>query len=154
MKKMKTTIAAAVAVAACASTQLFAQNIKEDVITFSLSVMQQKSVSTSPPVANFGNFSSGPLYYQTQTMRMTDQNLLKAIAYVQHGGQYNFYSAQAKLVLVQGELGGFWNINDALAQSYEDFNQYLPSYVSGPTNKLTGSFNTRGTDTALDRKST
>jgi len=146
MKQMKTTIATAVALAACASTQLFAQNIKEDTITFALTVMQQASVSTSPTVANAGNFSDGPAYYKTQSKKMTQADILKAIAYVQHGKNAGFYTTQAKLVLVQGELGGFWNISDALAQSYEDFNDDLA--VVQPGGELTGSYNMDGTDTS------
>ena len=145
MKKMKTTIATAVALAACASTQLFAQNVKECTMTFALTIMQQKSVSTSPTIPNSGNFSQGPAYYTTQSYKFTEQNLLKAIAYVQHRGNQTFYTSQAKLVLSQSEQGGFWNIDDALAQSYEDFNQYFAGW-SAPSNMLTGSFNLDGTD--------
>jgi hypothetical protein len=112
---MKTAIAATVALAACAGTQLFAQNIKQDTITFALTVMQQGSVSTSPSVANYGNFSTGPAYYKTVTKKMTQLDILKAISYVQHGRNAGYYTSQASLVLVQGELGGFWNIDDALA---------------------------------------
>jgi len=121
MKKMKTTIATAIALAACASTQLFAQNVKQDTITFSLTLQGQASVSTSATVANAGNFSQGPLYYKTVTSKFTQVNLLKAISYVMHNGNASFYSSQASLVLVQGELGGFWTVGDALAVSYEDF---------------------------------
>jgi hypothetical protein len=148
MKHMKTAIAATVALAACAGTQLFAQNIKQDTITFALTVMQQGSVSTSPSVANYGNFSTGPAYYKTVTKKMTQLDILKAISYVQHGRNAGYYTSQASLVLVQGELGGFWNIDDALAQSYEDFNQYFTGWTA-PTNKLTGTFNLDGTDSAF-----
>jgi hypothetical protein len=121
MKKMKTTIAAAVALAACASTQLFAQNTKQDTITFALSLQGQASVSTSATVINAGNFSQGPLYYKTSSKKFTQVDLLKAIAYVMHGKNASYYSSQASLVLVQGELGGFWNIGDSLAISYADY---------------------------------
>ena len=121
-------------------TQAFAQsgvgNIKEDTITFALSVMQQSSVSTSTAL-NAGNFSQGPTHYKTATAKMTQTDILKSIAIVLHNRNANFYSPQAKLVLVQGELGGFWNINDALAQSYADY------WSDG---MLTGSFNYYGTD--------
>jgi hypothetical protein len=140
MKKMKTTIAAAIALAACASTQLFAQNIKQDTITFSLTLQGQASVSTSASVANAGNFSQGPLYYKTSSKKFTQTDLLKAIAYVMHNKNASFYSSQASLVLVQGELGGFWNIGNGLAQSYEDIS------TSG---FLLGSFNSDGTDSTF-----
>ncbi len=137
MKQMKTTIAAAIALAACASTQLFAQNVKQDTMTFSLTLQGQASVSTSPTVINAGNFSQGPLYYKTSSKRFTQVDLLKAIAYVMHNKNASFYSSQASLVLVQGELGGFWNIGDALAISYPDFEQYNPA----DNGLLNGNFN-------------
>ena len=140
MKKMKTTIAATVALAACASTQLFAQNIKEDTITFSVSIMQQTSVSTSKTVANAGNFSAGPMFYKTKTFKATEKDILADISAVMHNGKANFYSSKAKLVLVQGELGGFWNITDAAAQSYADLDE-------DGDNSLPGTFNDDGYDT-------
>ncbi len=139
MKKMKTTIAATVALAACASTQLFAQNIKEDTITMALTVMQQASVSTSSTAANAGNFSQGPTHYKTTSLKMTDKDILKAISYVMHSGNANYYSAKASLKLVQGELGGFWNITDATAQSYADLDE-------DGDNSLPGTFNDEGSD--------
>ena len=138
MKKMKTTIAATVALAACVSTQVFAVvsttgNVKVDTITMALTLQGQASVSTSPTVPDAGNFSQGPLYYKTGTSKFSQVNLLKAIAVVLHGyNNPNFSSSQASLQLVQGELGGFWVINDGLAQSYEDFNADA---------SLTGGFN-------------
>jgi len=136
MKKMKTTIAATVALAACVSTQLFAQNIKQDTITFALTLQGQKSVSTSSAL-NAGNFSQGPLYYSTQKTPFGTGNLLKAISYVMHEHNAGYYTSQASLVLVQGELGGFWNINDGLAQSVKDV---------ADNGFLYGSFNDCGSD--------
>ncbi len=136
MKKMKTTIAATVALAACASTSLFAQNVKECTMTFALTVMQQASVSTTT-APNVGTWSADPTHYKTATTKLTQANLLKAIAIVMHNNA-GYYTTQAKLVLAQSELGGFWNIDDALAQSYEDFNT---------DGSLSGTFNTDGTDT-------
>jgi hypothetical protein len=134
--KMRKKLITALVLGACVGTQAFAQSIKEDTLTFSLSVMQQSSVSTSTAL-NAGNFSQGPTHYKTATTKMTQTDVMKAIAFVLHknGG---FYTSQAKLVLVQGELGGFWNINDALAQSYADFYYYNDS--------LLGSFNDDGAD--------
>src|ERR1035441_4873675 len=76
MKKMKTTILTAVALAACVSTQLFAQN-KEDVITLSLTGQEQVSVSTSATVKNAGNWPDGPKYYKTGTTKVTDKDVIK-----------------------------------------------------------------------------
>jgi hypothetical protein len=135
--KMRKKLITALVLGACVGTQAFAQNIKQDTITFSLTEQGQASVSTSPSVANAGNFSQGPLYYKTVTKKLTQTDVMKAIAYVLHNKNAGFYSSQASLVLVQGELGGFWNINDGLAQSYEDFD------ING---KLTGGFNHYGTD--------
>ncbi len=103
MKKTLTTVAALVA---CAGTQLFAQNAKEDVITFSLTRYSQTSVSTSA-VANSGNWSDGPTVYKTASGRVTTADVLKSIAIVLHGNA-GYYSSRAQLVLVQGELGGFF----------------------------------------------
>jgi len=139
--KMRKKLITALVLGACVGTQAFAQsgvaNIKEDTITFALSVMQQSSVSTSTAL-NAGNFSQGPTHYKTATKKMTQTDILKAIAFVLHNRNANFYTSQAKLVLVQGELGGFWNIDDGLAQSYPDF------WSDG---MLRGSFNDDGQDT-------
>lgn len=134
---MKTTIAAAVALAACAGTPLFAQSVKECTITFALTVQQQASVSTSATVLNAGAWSQSPTHYKTASKKITQVDILKAIAAVTHknGG---YYTSQAKLVLEQSELGGFWNIDDELAQSYADWYS---------DNELTGTFNSDGTDT-------
>ena len=137
--KMRKKLITALVLGACVGTQAFAQSTytREDVITFALTVQGQASVSTSATTANAGNWSQLPNHYKTATKKLTQTDLLKAIAIVQHGNA-NYYSSQAKLVLVQGELGGFWNINDALAQSYEDFNS---------DNSLPGTYNEAGYDT-------
>ena len=115
MKKMKTTIAIALAV--CVSTQVFAQS-KEDVITLSLTGQKQVSVSTTTG-NNVGNWSAGPKYYKTGTMKITDKDVIRYIAFVLHGTA-SYYSASAKLVLVQGELSGFFNITPDLGLSVAD----------------------------------
>jgi hypothetical protein len=151
--KMRKILITALVLGACVGTQAFAQNTKQDTITFALTVQQQSSVSTSTAL-NAGNWSQGPQYYKTATTKLTQADILKAIAYVLHNNA-GFYSSKASLQLVQGELGGFWNIYDSLAQSYEDFDQYpLPGnvYIPGvgttaiPANLLTGSFNDWGQD--------
>jgi hypothetical protein len=109
MKKMKTTIA--IALAACVSTQVFAQ-VKEDVIKVALTGQQQISVSTTTG-NNVGNWSDGPKYYKTGTTKLTDQNIIKFIGFVLHGNA-SYYSSKAQLVLVQGELSGFFNITPEL----------------------------------------
>ncbi len=91
---------------ACAGTSLFAQNAKTDVITFSLTRYAQNSVSTSA-VLNAGNWSDGPTVYKTATSRVATTDVLKSIAIVLHGNAA-FYDNRATLVLVQGELGGFF----------------------------------------------
>jgi hypothetical protein len=150
MKKMKTTLAATVALAACASTPLFAQNVRECTITFGLTVMQQLSVSTSATAINAGNFSDGPTHYKTSTSKMTQTDILKAIAYVTHNRNPGYYTTQAKLVLSQSELGGFWNVSDQLAQAYADYSQDNPYNAIGttvdPWNFLEGTFVQNGSD--------
>ena len=116
MKKMKTTIATVVALSACVSTQLFAQNVKEDTITFALTGIQQVSVSTSATVPNAGNWTDGPKYYKTAPVKVTDKDIIKYIGAVLWRNA-SHYSSSAKLVLVQGELSGFFNITPDLAGS-------------------------------------
>src|ERR1035437_5977730 len=128
MKKMKITILTSVALAACVSTQLFAQNSKEDTIAFSLALQGQASVSTSATKANAGYWTDGPLYYKTGKGKLTQTDLIKAIGVVLHGNTIagdqltgaNYYSSKAQLVLVQGELSGFFNVIPGLSTSIPD----------------------------------
>jgi len=113
-KSMKKTLVTSVALAACVTTQLFAQNAKEDTITMSLTVQGQNSVSTSATKANYGTWATGPAFYKTTSTKLTQTDVLRAISYVMHGGNANYYSASAKLVMVQAELGGFFNIGTNL----------------------------------------
>lgn len=110
---MKRTLITAAVLAALAGTQAFAQNTKEGVITFALTASEQLSVSTSPTALNAGLWSSGPQYYKTQTIKKTTTHVLQAISQVLYktGGRF---SSRAQLVLVQGELGGFFNVGDIL----------------------------------------
>jgi hypothetical protein len=82
------------------------QNTKQDVITFSLTRYAQSSISISN-AANTGNWSDAPTIYKTATSRVTTADILKAIAIVLHGNA-GYYPASAQLVLVQGEIGGFF----------------------------------------------
>src|ERR1039457_2045979 len=94
--KMRKKLITALVLGACVGTQAFAQsgigNIKEDTITFALSVMQQSSVSTSTAL-NAGNISQGPTHYKTATKKMTQTDILKAAAFVLHNRNANFYSS-------------------------------------------------------------
>jgi len=139
MKKMKTSLAIAIALAAGVGTSAYAQLVKQDTITLALTLQGQSSVSTSASAANAGNFSQGPLYYKTASSKFTQANVLKAIAYVLHNRNASFYSTQATLELVQGELGGFWNITDPLAQSFPEY-----SDLDDIGGWLNGSFNDDG----------
>jgi len=98
------------------STQLFAQNIKQDVITLSLTGQQQVSVSTSSTVKNSGEWLDSPAHYKTGTFKLTEKSLIQAIAAVVHTNA-SYYSSKAKLVLVDGELSGFTKVAPALADS-------------------------------------
>jgi hypothetical protein len=109
---MKKTLITAVALVACAGTQLFAQNAKEGAITFSLSLQQQASVSTSTG-NNQGGWSQGPQYYKSTTLKRATADVIQAIGFVLHRNP-GYYSSKAQLVLVQGELGGFFNLGDTL----------------------------------------
>jgi hypothetical protein len=132
---MKRTLIA-VALAACAGTQLFAQNVKEGVITFALKQERQNSVSTSPTKANAGNWSQRPMHYKTAPIAVLDNwRILQSIAYVMHGSP-SYYTKPsavggAQLVLVQGELGGFFNIVPSLADAETDA---VGSYYQGTDN--------------------
>jgi hypothetical protein len=124
---MKKTLITAVTLAACAATQLFAQNVKEGVITFALTKQSQYSVSTSSSVVNAGNWSQGPKFYKTKTASLTASNIICAISFVLHNKNPNYYIQTqsptlppAKLVLVQGELGGFFGIGAELADATTD----------------------------------
>jgi hypothetical protein len=92
----------------CAGTQLFAQNFKEDVLTFNLSRQYQVSVSDSAAL-NHGVWTAPPTQYKTKTAKLATADILRAIAVVLYGNP-NAYSAQAKIVLVQGELSGFFGL--------------------------------------------
>jgi hypothetical protein len=116
MDRMKTTILTSVALATCVGTQLFAQNTKQDTITFGLNVQKQVSVSTSATKANVGNWTDGPMYYKIGSAKLTQVDLLRAIGQVKYTNA-NFYTSKAKLVLVQGELSGFFKISPDLAAS-------------------------------------
>jgi len=120
---MKKTLITAVALAACAGTQLFAQNTKQGVITFALTQQKQISVSTSSSAANAGIWEAPPTYYKTSTAQLKTLNILQAIGRVLYGNA-GYYSSKAQLVLVQGELSGFFNVTPDIAAaktfSYND----------------------------------
>ncbi|HOF70811.1 MAG TPA: hypothetical protein PLN97_05705, partial [Verrucomicrobiota bacterium] len=104
-------LAAVIALASCAGTQMFAQNVKEGVITFALTETYQTSVSTSTK-ANQGSWSQQPGYYKTAQRKVTERTILDCIGQVLHGSP-NYYSRTgtsskpaARLILTQGELGG------------------------------------------------
>jgi len=103
---MKKTLVTAVALAACAGTQLFAQNAKQDVIGISLTRWAQVSVSTSS-AANQGVWEQGPTVYKTQSYRLSTANVIQSIGIVLHNSA-GYYGSRSQLVLVQGELGGFF----------------------------------------------
>src|SRR5262249_27256449 len=67
----------------------------------------QNSVSTSLTVANAGLWTDPPTIYKTATSKLTDADILKSIAVVLYGNSSK-YGGNSKLVLVQGELGGFF----------------------------------------------
>jgi hypothetical protein len=110
---MKKTLITAAALVACAGTQLFAQNIKEDVMTFNLTRQYQISVSTSASANNAGTWDAPPTQYKTKSSKLNTADILRSIAVVLYGNA-NAYSSQAKLVLVQGELSGFFGLRTPL----------------------------------------
>jgi hypothetical protein len=130
---MKKTLITAVTLAACAATQLFAQNVKEGVITFALQKQGQVSVSTVKNTINAGNWSAGPKFYSTIVpgkgtpfTAVNTTHILQDIGFVLHGNA-GYYTQkglnQAKLVLVQGELSGFFGVNEDLANAQTDLSE-------------------------------
>jgi hypothetical protein len=143
MKQMKTTLLTTVALAACVGTQVFAQNSKLDTITFSLSLQGQASVSTSATAVNAGDWSEGPKYYKTTGItKMTQAAIIKDIGKVLGRS----YTAKAQLVLVQGELSGFFNVIPGLSNA-------VPEYSDSDFAWLDGYYDTSG-DGDLDVDST
>jgi hypothetical protein len=59
------------------------------------------------------------MFYKTTPVKVTDQDIIKYIGAVLWNNA-NHYSSKAKLVLVQGELSGFFNITPDLALSRPD----------------------------------
>lgn len=127
---MKTTLALTVSLAICAhsqllATQLLTENVKEGTITFSLTGQRQTSVSqTTAP--NVGFWTNGPTHYQTGAVKITQTDIIRYIA-VTKFGEANFYGSSPQLVLVQGELSGFFTMTPDLAAaepflSYTDTN--------------------------------
>ena len=111
--------------------QVFAQINKEDTITFALTAQGQSSVSSSTAV-NAGNWSSPPTHYKTSTKKLTQTDIIKAIAMVMHNNA-NWYSTKASLVLVQGELSGFLGMDPDLGHVYAEHDNgsgyyYLDGY--------------------------
>jgi hypothetical protein len=136
---MKKTLVAVVALAACAGTQLFAQSTKEGVMAFALTGQGQSSVSISATKSNDGGWNSPPTVYKTFTSKLNAAGIIKAISVVLHDGNANYYSSKAQLVMVQGELGGFFNIQPRLANNrHLDESSTLPTglpdqFVRTPT---------------------
>jgi len=137
-KFMKKSMVTAVALAACVSTQLFAQKAKQDIITFALTADGQASVSTTTG-NNVGTWSAEPEHYKTTGKKqLTQVNILRAIALALHGNA-GWYTSKAKLVLVQGELSGFFNITPDLANSSANSSDSYP---------LSGSFSSDDGDSS------
>jgi hypothetical protein len=133
---MKTTILTSVALAACVGTSVFATTttkLKKDVITLSLTAQVQSSVSNDKSKANYGKWSTGPMYYKTASEKFSQKELLQAISYVMHDGNANYYGKKAQLVLVQGELSGFIKMSPRLANAEaENFEGYLTGEFFAP----------------------
>jgi len=136
MKKTNTSLAIAVALAAGVGTSVFAQNIKEDTITFALTAQKQVSVSTSATAANAGTWEEVPFYYKTGTAKVTQANIIQFIGAVLWDNP-SHYSSSAVLVLDQSELSGFFGITPDLASEE-------PNVWSSGTSELNGTFDDNG----------
>lgn len=124
---MKTSILTTVALAACLGTQAFAQVSKEGQISFALTLQGQTSVSTSATAIDAGSWSQEPRYYKTGTMKITQATLIKAIGAV-YGTNF---SSKAELVLVQGELSGFFNVIPGLSNSVASTDGTFDTPITG-----------------------
>jgi hypothetical protein len=102
----KTLVTAAAAFVVCASTQLYAQLTKEDVITFALTWQYQSNVTTDSKKQYAGKWSDAPRYYQTKTLRLSTANIIQNIGAVLKKS----YTSKAQLVLVTG----FFNVSPDL----------------------------------------
>jgi hypothetical protein len=120
--KMRKKLITALVLGACVSMQVFAQNTKQDTITFALTVQGQSSVSTSTAV-NAGYWSDIPTHYVTKTTKLTQADILRSIGWIMHGNA-GYYSSKASLMLVQGDLSGFFAIDANLADSEAQHNDY------------------------------
>jgi len=124
---MKTTVAIA-ALAVGVGTSAYAQLVKQDIITVNLTAQMQTSVSQTTK-QNAGNWLAidsvsgqyqGPKFYKTTTLKLTQTQILQYIGYVLHSDA-GYYSSKANLVLVQGELSGFFEVSPDLANSVAQF---------------------------------
>jgi hypothetical protein len=139
--KMRKKLITALVLGACVGTQAFAQNTKQDTITFALTVQGQSSVSTSTAI-NAGNWSAPPTHYKTGTTKLTQMDIIKSIGYIMYGNA-GYYSSKATLMLVQGELSGFFVVDDYLAMSYATHSYYTAPYDGY---LLDGNFDTSADD--------
>lgn len=99
-------------------TSVFAQNVKEGNITFSLTAQKQVSVSETT-AANAGYWvdpvtTNGPTHYKTGTTKFTQADIINAISAVTGTD----YGKTPKLSLVQGELSGFFTMTGDLWDTY------------------------------------
>jgi hypothetical protein len=120
MDNIKTSLAIAVALAAGVSASVFAANIKEGTISFAMTVQQQSSVSETSG-SKAGDWVDptthvGPTRYRTHLAKIDQTTIIQDIGYVLHGSS-TYYSSSAELVLVQGELSGFFNMTPELSNS-------------------------------------
>ena len=105
-----------------------AQNVKEGVISFALTQQKQVSVSTSLLTSNVGVWTAPPTCYKTALAKLSTVNVLQSIAKVLHNNP-GYYSSKAQLVLVQGELSGFFNVGESLAKAIpsNDTGKFIPT---------------------------
>lgn len=121
----------AMAVTALVAHEVFAQNVKNAVITFSLTAQEQASVSASRAANNAGTWEAGPLYYKTGKAKLTALNVIQCIAKVLRKNP-GYYSSKAALVLSQSELSGFFNVGTDLGEERFPSNSVPAAKPGGP----------------------
>jgi hypothetical protein len=137
---MKTTLAITAAIAACASAQLFAANVKEGTISFALTGQRQVSVSTSASALNQGAWTNSPTHYKTGTLKITQADIINYISETKFGTT-SAYGSSPKLVLVQGELSGFFTETPALwaTKPGSDYTGYIETNADKDYTTVIGS---------------
>lgn len=154
MKQTKILLLGAAALAFGLSAPMFAvattiTQVKQDTITFALSLQSETNITTAhASSSNPGSWTNLPINYHTITKKLTDADVIQQIGAVL--GITNF-SSQVRLVLVQGELSGFFNVVPGLSSSVPETNSLGVGELTGTnsTDSVPTDSEYTGTNTAI-----